>query len=179
MRKVKLFTLACLALALVITSCKKEITEPVVQASAPPQIMRYNILDSSASFENNSSTVIAGYTGKYAIKYLYNTGKSQVFGYAFPQRDSGEIWFSGDVNGKRRYMVITSEHDLGGWNLHAKAGVGTDDLSVFPTTLTDTTLFFTVTHKVTGRTLRILSSEFRSQVYESTSGFCTIMYDTP
>ena len=168
MKKQKIILLAVILLS--FFSCKKEekttSPEPLPQSS---MLLGYNTLDSSAYWitNNDPTTILFGFDGKYSIKYTYQYTLDGItrsaFAYAFAQNDSGTIDF-------KKYLIIKSKTDFGGCHLYPKFGL-TKNFAVYPYDLSDTTLFFTIKNKVNGRTMTVDAWEFESQ------GFLAVFFD--
>lgn len=170
MKKTVIILLAIVGLL----SCKKESAPtPAPQTKPLPVILKYDITQQLASFENNDSTAqIVGYVGNYGIKYHYiftPTGTTDIikgFGYVLVNNDTGSINF--DIS---TALVIRGRQDFEGYHLYSKFDQHYGDFDVTPAILNSATTEFTVTKRSTGRSVTIPSSELISQ------GFISIRYD--
>ena len=166
----KNFLLAIFAMiALFFSSCKKDDGVAPSEPVPLPLILRYNLADSSAVLLNNEADPnckIIGYTGKYSIRIEHSGGP---FDLVFVQHDSGNVYFSTEK--KASYMVLIFDKYYDGYHIKAKFDHNADDFYVNPSILVDTTQYFVLTNKVTGRTMSVPAQEFIKQ------GFLVIWYD--
>ena len=158
--KTNLFLVIFAIVAVSLSSCKKEDQTISPEPVPPPLILKYNLADSLSFFiNNNDSNQVAYYVGKYFIKLGYQG--SDEFDVAFPQHDSGNIYFAGEK--KSAYMGLMYESTFQGYILKAKFGHNQNDFVATPGILTDTTLFFTLKNKISGRSIEIPAQEFLKQ----------------
>ncbi len=161
--------IAVIAIVILMVSCQKNnMIEDQPTTQVLPFRLKYNLADTSVIAINNidSSNVVC-WAGQYFIKL--GCKNSNYYEIVFTQHDSGNIYFAGGE--KAAYMCLITENTYAGYVLKAKADHNFSDFVADPGVLTDTTNYFTLKNKISGRSIKIPAQEFLDQ------GYVMIWYD--
>lgn len=160
-----------LSVVVFILGCKKE--ELFVPDDQQTEYIHLNFDRINKTVETNLQKIAPFFDGEYSIKclnyYRDQYGVDRVSKYSvFVNQDTGKIYLTGPQ--KIKYAAIKSVRMMDGFHLDFMEDQGYGDLSVTPSVVTDVTTELVVKNLKTGRSVKILASEFRTQ------GFWMVYY---